>query len=119
MKHDKGAQYERQAETYLESRGLKLVARNFRCRFGEVDLIMRHGKCLAFIEVRYRRRNRFSTASGSIDSRKQHRIIRTAAIYLVSHPGYANDPIRFDVVAFDGAGEGRGGIQWLQDAFRA
>ncbi|MGI9206074.1 MAG: YraN family protein [Woeseiaceae bacterium] len=119
MKHDVGARFERKAVRFLKSRSLELIECNFRCRHGEVDLIMRHNNCLVFIEVRYRKRNRFSTASGSIDSRKQHRIINTAAVYLARHPNYASNPVRFDVVAFDAAENGHGRIQWLQDAFRA
>ena len=119
MKARKGAQFERKALRYLKSQGLTLVAKNFRCRHGEIDLIMRHEECLAFIEVRYRMRNRFSTAAGSIDSRKQDKIIRTAAAYLSGHPDNADDTVRFDVVAFDFTVHGRGRIQWMQDAFRA
>lgn len=119
MKREKGAQYERKALRYLKSQGLTLLAKNFRCRHGEIDLIMRHEKCLAFIEVRYRMRNRFSTASGSVDSRKQIKILKTAAAYLSGHPNHANDTVRFDVVAFDVTEHDRGRIQWMQDAFRA
>jgi len=119
LKQDTGAQYERKALRYLKSQGLKLLTCNFRCRHGEIDLIMRHGRCLAFVEVRYRMWNRFSTASGSIDSRKQKKIIKTAAAYLASHPHYANNTVRFDVVAFDVTEDERGRIQWMQDAFRA
>lgn len=102
---------ERLAETFLRQQRLRLVARNHRCRFGEIDLIMRDGETLVFIEVRYRRSARFGTAAETVDWRKQRRIAATARHYLLAHP--TSSPCRFDVVAVQGDNQ----IEWIQDAF--
>lgn len=107
-----GAAKEELARRYLETRGLRLVARNFRCRRGEIDLIMRDGDCLAFVEVRYRRSERFGTPAESVDPAKQRRILETARHYLQRHP--TSLACRFDVLAITGIGC----IEWLQDAFQ-
>ncbi len=110
-----GAQAEQLAVQYLQQQGLKLIVQNFRCRFGEIDLIMQHGTTLVFIEVRLRRNAGFGGAAASIDARKQQRIISTAQQYLA---GLARIPAcRFDVVLLDDA-EGRN-MQWLKNAFDA
>ena len=113
-----GGQAEQIALDYLLARDLKLVAKNFHCRVGEIDLIMLDGTCLVFIEVRYRRPNRFASAALSVDSRKQKKLIRAAAFFLCRHSHLANHVARFDIVALDGPSELRSTIQWLQDAFR-
>jgi len=107
-----GAQAERQAERYLQEQGLEPVARNYRSRFGEIDLIMRDGATLVFVEVRLRRNADFGGAAASIDAHKQQRIARTAQHYLA---GLAQvPPCRFDAVLMDG-----GGVEWLKNAFEA
>jgi putative endonuclease len=115
---EKGASYERLALNYLRRHGLQLVERNFRCRLGEVDLILRDKTCLVFVEVRYRASNRFASATLSVDGRKQAKIARTAAIYLSQHPGLSNCTVRFDVVAFDRPEPAQCALQWTRDAFR-
>src|SRR5204862_504789 len=77
-----GTLAEQRAERYLQSQGLGLIERNYRSRFGEIDLIMRDGTSLVFVEVRMRRNKDFGGAAASIDVRKQQRIIRTAHQYL-------------------------------------
>ena len=100
---------------HLQSNGLKLVQRNYRCRGGELDLIMQDGKVLAFVEVRYRRSQRFGGAVASVDQRKQQRIALAASHYLQRH---ANQSVcRFDVVSVGGTVE-KPSIEWLKDAFR-
>jgi len=97
----------------LKHRGLHPLARNYRCRGGEIDLVMRDGEHLVFVEVRYRSHRGFGGAAASVDLRKQRRVILAARHYLLSNnwPG----PCRFDVVAFD---QDRGG-RWIRDAFGA
>jgi len=95
-----------------------LVARNFRCRMGEVDLVMQDHDCIVFVEVRYRSASQFASAALSVDNIKQSKIARTAEIFLGKHPAMADYPVRFDVVAFDGREKGPVRIQWLKDAFR-
>lgn len=99
------------ARRYLESHGLRHVAHNVRCRHGEIDLVMRDDQVLVFVEVRYRRSERFGGAVASIDRRKQARLIAAAGFYLQRHP--TDLPCRFDVVAI-GADDR---IQWLKNAF--
>jgi putative endonuclease len=111
----RGAQAEQLAAQYLQRQGLKLVAQNYRCRFGEIDLIMQDGATVVFIEVRLRRNTSFGGAAASIDARKQKRIISTAQQYL---SGLARVPTcRFDAVLLDDAGGGD--MQWLKNAFDA
>jgi putative endonuclease len=92
------------------------VARNFRCRGGEIDLIMLDGTCLAFIEVRCRRSSAFSAPGPTVDRHKQRRLVRTAALFAARHAQYAQSVMRFDVVAIEG--ETADGIRWFRDAFR-
>lgn len=104
---------------HLLSRGLEKISQNFRCRLGEIDLIMLDRDCLVFVEVRYRQRSRFATAAASVDDMKQRKLLRTAAIFLAGNPRYCNKPVRFDVVAIDAASDDQCTLQWLKDAFRA
>jgi putative endonuclease len=113
-----GAHWEKLAHEHLATRGLDLVERNFRCRIGEIDLIMLHLDCLVFVEVRYRAANRYSSATLSVTRHKQRKLAQTAAVFLGRHPQYSNYTMRFDVVAFDAVSNDQCTIQWLQDAFR-
>lgn len=98
-------------------RGLLKVARNFRSRGGEVDLVMLDGECLVFVEVRFRKSTRFLAPAVTVDSRKQRKILRTAAVFLSRHKRYANHSVRFDVMAITGDAE-QHEIDWVRDAFR-
>ena len=113
-----GGHWENIALEHLSSSGLEPVTRNFRCRMGEIDLVMQDQECLVFVEVRYRKTNRFSSAASSVDSHKQRKIIRAAAAFLSRHPEYCDHPVRFDVVAFDAVSDNQCTLQWLKDAFR-
>lgn len=104
---------------YLLSQNLRLLARNFQCRLGEIDLIMLHNDCLVFIEVRYRKANSFASAAASVDRRKQRKLIKAASCYLGRHRHLGDSVIRFDVVALDGPTQSQSKLQWLQDAFRS
>jgi len=110
-----GAQAEHWAAQYLQQQGLKLVTQNYRSRFGEIDLIMREGVTLVFVEVRLRRNANFGGAAASIDGRKQQRIITTAQQYLADLKPLP--PCRFDAVLMDDA-QGKN-LQWLKNAFDA
>lgn len=111
-----GALAEDIAYRYLVGCGLRPVARNFRCRVGEIDLIMRDRQCLAFIEVRCRRSSAFAAPDHTVDARKQRKIIRTAALFLSRERRYANAIVRFDVIAVEG--DTAEGVRWIRDAFR-
>lgn len=115
MNNQGGAQAEQWAAQHLLQHGMKLIAQNYRGRFGEIDLIMQDGVALVFIEVRLRRSQSFGGAAASIDTRKQQRIIRTAQQYLTSLA--RTPPCRFDVVLMDDA-QGQN-VQWLKNAFDA
>lgn len=107
-----GQAAEDRALAYLEQQGLKLVARNFRCRGGEIDLIMQQGHALAFVEVRQRADARHGGAAASVTAAKQARLIVAAQVYLQR---YSDPPAcRFDVVAIDGAE-----LSWLKNAIEA
>ena len=113
-----GSDAERLAGHFLKHQGLISVARNFRCRLGEIDLIMRDDECLVFVEVRYRASNRFSRAGLTVDIHKQRKLIRTAALFLAKREKFANSLVRFDVVAIDADERGKKSIEWIKDAFR-
>lgn len=117
-RRDTGDKYEQQALRTLRKSGLKLVARNFNTRFGELDLIMREGETLVFIEVRYRRGEDFGGALLSVTHAKQQRLIRAARLYLRDNPALAQQPCRFDVLAFAGD-ESPQRCQWVRHAFEA
>jgi len=85
-KKDTGNRAEATACDYLQRQGLKLVERNYLCKRGEIDLIMRDGQDTVFVEVRYRRSDRFGSSAESVDWRKQAKLLATAEHYLQQHP---------------------------------
>ena len=103
---------EQLALAHLQARGLTLLARNYRCRLGEIDLVMRDADTTVFVEVRLRGRGAFVSAAHSIDARKQGRIIAAAHHYLMGKP---ETPCRFDCVLLDQLAPGQ--IAWLRAAF--
>lgn len=111
-----GHRAERTALDFLLDRGLEPVARNFRSRCGEIDLIMMHGDCLVFVEVRYRASSRFASPGPTVDARKQQKILRTAAMFIARRPQFANRTMRFDVVGITGKTSHT--VRWIRDAFR-
>ena len=114
-----GDAVERLVCKYLEERGLELLERNYRCRHGEIDLVMLDHDCLVFVEVRFRSSGAFSSAATTVDWRKQNKIIKTAEMYLATRPGCTNRTARFDVVGVDGRASGNPSVEWIRDAFTA
>ena len=106
---------EHHAEKFLADHNLKILARNYRSQYGEIDLIMHDVDTLVFIEVRYRRNQHYGSASESIDFKKQEKIIRTAHKFLKTYQH--NRLIRFDVITFDG--DLSTPSNWIQNAFEA
>ena len=109
-----GAQAEVLAAEYLQGRGLRLLQRNYRCRLGEIDLVMADGPVLVFVEVRLRRNADFGGAAASITAAKRQRILRAARHYLSGRPEPA---CRFDVVLLDALAAER--IEWIREIGRA
>ncbi|HFD92702.1 MAG TPA: YraN family protein [Gammaproteobacteria bacterium] len=112
-----GRRAEDLARDHLQVHGLTCLARNFRCRRGEIDLIMKEGETIVFVEVRTRRSTRFGSAEESIDWRKQQKIIATALHFLHVRRLHSC-AVRFDVITLSG-NEDRARIRWIRDAFMA
>ncbi len=110
----RGDEAEAGALDLLRQRGLRLVERNYRCRLGELDLVMLDGDTLVVIEVRRRSRGDYGSAAESIDRHKQQRLLRATQHLLTQRPRLAARACRFDVVAFNGDDK----PQWIRDAFR-
>ncbi len=108
----RGEQAEDQAEKFLAGKGFAIVARNYRCKAGEIDLIMEDGDTLVMVEVRYRKNATYGSALESITPRKQARIIAAANHYLVARR--IDRPVRFDVIGISGNNT----LDWVPDAFQ-
>jgi putative endonuclease len=109
----KGSDAEQIAVSYLQRQHLILVTQNYRCRFGEIDLIMHDGNTLVFIEVRMRANDQFGGAAVSITPTKQAKLLRTARHYLSE---INSEPLcRFDALLLSGA-KGQE-IEWIKNAF--
>jgi len=105
-----GADAEQIAADFLAAKGMHIVARNFRTRFGEIDLVARDGQSVVFVEVRLRTNDYFGGAADSVDGPKRSRVVAAARSYLASmHP---EPPCRFDVVTLDGDSP-----RWIRAAF--
>ena len=103
-----GENAEQAACDFLLAKQFKLIERNVRYPFGEIDLLMQDGKELVFVEVRFRRNQSFGGGAGSVTLSKQKKMANAAQAWLSSHKQWANASCRFDVIAMD----------WHQDAFR-
>ncbi|HWR75791.1 MAG TPA: YraN family protein [Thiobacillus sp.] len=106
-----GQSAEARAEAFLQTHGLKLLARNWRCRFGEIDLVMQDGPTRVFVEVRLRSRSDFGGAAASVTLAKQKRLLAAARQYLATLKTLP--PCRFDVVALSGDRP----PDWIKNAF--
>ena len=114
-----GAWGESLAAAYLQKKHYKLLATGYRCRFGEIDLIVSNRKYIVFVEVKLRKSDKFASAMEFVDQFKQNRIRTTAEIYLSQYP--SNLQPRFDVIeiyAPDGVNTIKPDIHHLEDAFQ-
>jgi len=109
-----GSVAEARALDYLQGQGLRLLARNWRCKLGELDLVMQDGDTVAVIEVRSRSRTDFGAAAETVDARKLARRVRATRLWLARRPELAERPLRFDVVTLDA-----GALEWRREAFDA
>ena len=111
--NERGREAERQAAGLLEGRGLRIVARNWRCRLGEIDLVAKEGSTLVFVEVRARASRSFGGAAESIGYAKRRKLIAAASLYLAARR--LDTACRFDAVLIEADGR----MRWVRDAFRA
>ena len=109
----KGKRAEDQAAAFLETHGLSLLSRNYRCRGGEIDLVCRDGKSLVFVEVRQRKRQDFGGAGASITPTKQRRILLAAQHFLLA-TGQTHGDCRIDCILIDDAEP-----TWIKNAISA
>ena len=96
-----GTRYEQSAGFFLEQIGYEVLEYNYRCRFGEIDIIAKDGICLVFCEVKYRSGREKGSPLEAVDNRKQQRIFRCASHYLAGR-GLEDVPCRFDVIGIEG-----------------
>ena len=113
-----GDGWELAARRHLEAAGLRLLAANQHYRIGEIDLVMRDGDVVVFVEVRYRRSAGFGGSAPSVDSVKQRKLVLAAQCFLAEHTDLAHAPCRFDVVAVDGSSDAPR-VDWIRNAFDA
>ena len=112
-----GDQAELRAKKFLEANGLAIVAQNFHCRLGEIDIIAKSSDTLIFVEVKYRQKSQFGGAISAVSLTKQEKIKKSARIYLQQQQlNEYNTSCRFDVVAIDGD-MSQPSITWLTNAF--
>jgi putative endonuclease len=117
MRRELGQLWEAVAGDYLERHGLTVLARGYRCRLGELDLVCRDDTTLVVVEVRARGRNAYAPAVFTIDHRKRARIIQATRHLLMRHAEWQSAALRFDVVAFDDIDTKAPKIQWIRNAF--
>lgn len=110
----KGTGKEQVAAEYLEANGYRILHRNYRSRFGEIDLVAKDGEYLCFVEVKYRDSDRHGFPEEAVHYAKQKKIIKAAGYYLMKEVGTVDCEMRFDVVAIIG-----GQIRLIKNAFEA
>jgi len=103
---------EERAQNFLKKSGVRILNTNFKCKLGEIDIIAADNNTLLFIEVKYRKSDKFGDPSETVTYHKQKKIILTAQLYLQKHPKLANKACRFDVISIH-----QNDINWIQDAF--
>lgn len=112
----KGKKAEVIALNYLKKAGLKIIQKNFLCKFGEIDLIMKDHQTIVFIEVRYRQSTHFGTGAETVRKQKQNRIIHAANIFVKTKKWTQNKSYRFDIVELSGE-LNNPHIRWIKSAF--
>ncbi|MBL1385046.1 MULTISPECIES: YraN family protein [Pseudoalteromonas] len=111
---EKGQYYELQAQKYLVAQGLKPIERNYYCPFGELDIIMKEGNTLVFVEVKFRKNNARGGANYALSTQKQARLKRSIHHYLAAK-NLTNQALRIDYVAI--TGESSPTYNWLKNVF--
>jgi len=129
-----GESAENDACQYLIKHKLNLIRKNYRCKLGEIDLIMLDRQTLVFVEVRYRKNSLYGSGAESITIRKQQKIIKAASYYLQQNPKTSQYACRFDVISMSApnselnsnsesepkpTSKNESKIDWIKDAFQA
>lgn len=109
-----GNEAEKAAEIMLQEAGLQILARNFRCKMGELDLVAREKTTLVFVEVRRRSHGGFGSGLESVDYRKQQKLVRSARLFLQQRKFFDQYPCRFDIVSVRSLSD----MQWIKNAFQ-
>jgi putative endonuclease len=104
------------AERWLQRKGLRTIRKNYRCKVGELDLIMRENNRLVIVEVRYRKSIDFGGPLNSVSTLKQQRIAHSTLHFLQAEPRFKHSPLRFDVLSLVGSLD-KPAIEWCQRAF--
>jgi len=112
-----GQEAEQHALDHLLTQGLRVLARNWHCKRGELDLVMLDGDTVVFVEVRYRLHANWGGALASVDARKQEKLALAAQSFLMAQPRWAHSPCRFDVIALEGSASQALRLNWIQNAF--
>ncbi|WP_445323791.1 YraN family protein [Pseudomonas sp. EL_65y_Pfl2_R95] len=108
---------EAMALEHLEHHGLHLIAKNWRCRLGELDLVMLDIDTVVFVEVRFRHHSAWGGATESVDARKRTKLTHVAMAFLQQESRWNQHPCRFDVVAINAASKGKLQLNWIRNAF--
>ena len=119
LRRQRGNAAEQLAAAYLETQGLAVLARNVRCKAGELDLVCRDGDILVVVEVRQRARRDFGGALASVTREKQRKIIRATRHVLQITRQWRDHRVRFDVIGVQGLPDRAHELAWVKDAFRA
>lgn len=112
-----GAAAEALARSHLERQGLRLLAQNWSCKRGELDLVMLDAGTVVFVEVRYRRHSAWGGAAASVDARKREKLSLAAQYFLQQESRWAKYPCRFDVIAITADSKNPAHLDWIQNAF--
>jgi putative endonuclease len=115
-RNNRGKAVEDFVACFLEKHDFRLLSKNFRSRFGEIDLIGIHQNQLVFLEVRFRASIAYGGAAASVTKSKQRKLIQTARFFLLQAPQFANKACRFDVAAVTLSGKDYA-VEWIQHAF--
>lgn len=118
MSRATGRQWERVAERWLRRRGSRIIRRNYACRAGEIDLIVRDDEEIAFVEVKFRSRSGFGSGAEHVTPAKQRRIVGAARHFVQYHRHPPSQVFRFDVISISDGPAGAQ-IQWIKSAFEA
>jgi len=116
---ERGAAAETLAAEYLQAQGLAIVARNLRCKAGELDIVCLEGEVLVIVEVRQRSSSDYGGALASLTPRKLRKLIRAAGFHCQRRPDWHARVLRFDVITLQSAPHGGSALAWVKDAFRA